>query len=55
MLEATHVNEANSLRWFRVLQDFHIIKERGGHQGMGCSFDIAEGIVYLDIPHSLGV
>ena len=35
MLVATHENEGNSSRWFRVWQDFHIIKESGGHQGGG--------------------
>ena len=31
-LEATHVNGAKSLRWFRVLQGLNLIKGGGGQQ-----------------------
>ena len=49
------MNKAKSLRWFRVLQDFHLIKGRGGHQEKVVEEHIiSEYFVRLEISYSLG-
>ena len=53
-MEGAHVKGAKPLRWFRVLQDFHPIKERGEHQGKVVQSIILEEVVCLDTSHSLG-
>ena len=49
------MKEAKSLRWFRVFQDFYLIKGRGGHQKKVVDEHIiSEECVCLYISHSLG-
>ena len=52
-LEGSNVKGAKPLRWFRVLQGFHPLNERGEQHERGFEHIILEGFVYLDTSYSL--
>ena len=53
-MEGAHVKGAKPLRWFRVLQDFHPIKERGEKKEKVVQCIILEEVVCLNTSLSLG-